>query len=331
MARCQPLVLLALAGCANAQPAGSAAPFTLEREIALPGVRGRIDHLAVDVAHRRLFVAEIANGSVDAVDLDTGQTRRITGLSEPQGVAYLPAFDQLVVASGGEGSVRFYKAGSLEPVGSVKLGEDADNVRVDSATGLVAVGYGSGAIALIDPATRGVIRKIALPAHPEGFQIDGGRGRIFVNLPNARAVAMVDLATGQMAARWPAPHLLNFPMALGAQRESVAIVSRLPARLSWLDANSGAIRQDMPTCGDADDVFRDDARRRWYVSCGSGMVDVFAEHGATIVHVGAMPTRSGARTSLYAPALDRLFVAAPAGWPGGGAKLLILKPSEFKP
>jgi hypothetical protein len=321
------LAMLALAGCANAALTGSSL-FTVEREIALPDVKGRIDHLAVDVAHHRLFVAEIANGSVDAVDLDSGQTRRITGLSEPQGVAYLPALDQLAVSSGGDGAVRFYKAETLEPVGSVKLGDDADNVRVDPVTGLVAVGYGSGAIALIDPATRNVIRKIALPAHPEAFQIDAEQGRAFVNLPNARSVAMVDLKNGQLLARWHAPHLLNFPMALGAQHESVAIVSRLPTHLSWLDAKSGAVRQDLPTCGDADDVYRDDARRRWYISCGSGTVDVFAERDAAIIRVGAVPTRSGARTSLFVPALDRLFVAVPAGWMGSGAKLMILKPQD---
>lgn len=321
------LATLSLAGCANAQPT-STPPLTVEREIALPNVKGRIDHLALDAAHHRLFIAEIANGSVDAVDLDTGQMRRITRLSEPQGVAYLRALDQLVVASGGDGTVRFYKATSLEPIGSVKLGEDADNVRVDPVTGMVAVGYGSGAIALINPATRSVIRRIALPAHPEAFQIDAEHGRAFVNLPNARAVAMVDLRSGQMLAHWSAPHLLNFPMALGAEGETVAIVSRLPAHLSWLEAKSGAVRQDMPTCGDVDDVYRDDARRRWYVSCGSGTVDVFAERNAAIIHVGAVPTGSGARTSLFVPALDRLFVAVPAGWLGSGAKLLILKPQD---
>lgn len=319
---------LMLTACANSGPPVPSAPFTVVREITLPNVKGRIDHMAVDVANHRLFVAEIANGSVDAVDLETGQTHRVTGLSEPQGVAYLPALDQLVVSNGGDGSVRFYKAASLEPVGSVKLGDDADNVRVDPATGLVAVGFGSGAIALIDPATRSVIRKIALPAHPEAFQIDSEHGRAFVNLPNARTVAMVDLKSGQMLARWSAPHLLNFPMAIGAQGDTVAIVSRLPAHLSWLDTKSGAVRQDMSTCGDADDVYRDDARRRWYVSCGAGKVDVFAERDAAIIHVGTVPTGSGARTSLFVPALDRLFVAVPAGWLGSGAKLLILKPQD---
>lgn len=66
------LAMLGLGGCARADTSDVGAPFTLEREIALPDVKGRIDHLAVDVAHRRLFVAEIANGTVDSIDLSNG-------------------------------------------------------------------------------------------------------------------------------------------------------------------------------------------------------------------------------------------------------------------
>jgi hypothetical protein len=287
----------ALGGCAQVPAQGT--PLAIEREIALPDVKGRIDHLALDVAHHRLFVAEIANGSVDVIDLG-GEFRRIAGLARPQGVAYLAARHELVVACGGDGTVRFYDADTLALAGSIRLGEDADNIRVDPASGMIAVGYGGGAIALIDPARRAVVRQIALPAHPEGFQIDAGAGRLYVNLPDAGAVAAVDLAKGAVAARWRAPHRLNFPMALGGDGRTVAIVSRLPAHMSLLDAVSGALRLDPPTCGDADDVFRDAARRRWYVSCGSGKVEVFSETAASL---GFVKTGSGARTSLFSPSL----------------------------
>lgn len=318
------LAMLGLGGCARADTSDVGAPFTLEREIALPDVKGRIDHLAVDVAHRRLFVAEIANGTVDSIDLSNGQRGRITGLARPQGVAYLPALDQLVVACGGDGTVRFYHAATLAPAGSIRLGEDADNVRVDAASGLIAVGYGSGAIALIDPVRRALVGQIPLPAHPEGFQIDAAKGRLYVNLPDRRAIAVVDLAKREVLARWPAPYRLNFPMALGTEGQTFAIVSRLPAHVSWLDAANGAIRQDRPTCGDADDVFHDARRRRWYVSCGAGKVEVFSDNVSAPAFV---KTGSGARTSLFSPDLDRLFVAVPAGWVGEGARLLVLKPN----
>ena len=61
-------------------------------------------------------MAELGNGLVDAVDLSSGQTRRIGGLKEPQGLAYLSDRNELVVASGGDGTVRFFTAARLGPL-----------------------------------------------------------------------------------------------------------------------------------------------------------------------------------------------------------------------
>jgi DNA-binding beta-propeller fold protein YncE len=196
------LALLSATGFGRAAPGQAPVQLELERTIALPNVSGRIDHLAIDVPQQRLFVAELGNGSVDAVDLSSGATRRIGGLKEPQGLAYLPDRDELVVASGGDGTVRFFDASSLAPVGSVPLGDDADNVRIDPKTGLVVVGYGSGALAILDPARRAVVRTIALGAHPEGFQIDDKGREAFVNLPDAHKIAVVDLDSGRVLANW---------------------------------------------------------------------------------------------------------------------------------
>ena len=73
-------------------------PLVLERSIALKGVTGQIDHLAVDLARKRLFVAELGNGTVDVIDLASGTViRRLEGLKEPQGLGYAPAADILAI------------------------------------------------------------------------------------------------------------------------------------------------------------------------------------------------------------------------------------------
>ncbi len=303
------------------------APVQLELAIPLANVAGRIDHLAIDVTHQRLFVAELGNGSVDAVDLSSGETRRIGGLKEPQGLAYLPDRNELVVASGGDGTVRFFDASSLKPLGSVSLGDDADNVRVDPKTGQIVVGYGSGALAILDPARRAVVRTIALGAHPEGFQIDAAGRKAFVNVPDAHKIAVVDLDSCRALASWRAAHVANFPMALSQDSGIVGIVYRIPSRLALLEPASGTGQADMPTCDDADDLYFDDKRRRIYVSCGSGAVDVFEQAGGKYVVSARIETRPGARTSLFVPALDRLFVAARAGSGGQGAAILVYRPS----
>jgi DNA-binding beta-propeller fold protein YncE len=314
--------LCAAAPAACAQPS---APLVLEKTIALDGVAGRIDHLAIDPTRKRLLVAELGNGSVEAVDLATGQSAgRIRGLKEPQGLAYIPGLDQIAVASGGDGSVRFYRAADLAFVGAVDLGDDADNIRLDPASGRIIVGYGAGALAVIDPAKRQIVGRIALSAHPESFQIDGARA--YVNLPNAGVVAAVDLGAARVTATWSNQgRQWNFPMALDRGAGEVAVVYRLPARMVVFDTASGKVKQSAPTCGDADDVFLDGPRRRLYVTCGSGSIDVFAASKAGYAPLGRVSTRGGARTSIFDPALGRLFVAAPRQG-AGGAAILIYQP-----
>jgi DNA-binding beta-propeller fold protein YncE len=113
-------------------------PLQLEAKIPLADVRGRIDHMAVDLARHRLFVAALGNDSLAVVDLNAQRLDRLIGeLPEPQGVGYDPATDTLYVANAGDGSVRLFKGSELSPGERIELGSDADNIRVDSKAGRV--------------------------------------------------------------------------------------------------------------------------------------------------------------------------------------------------
>jgi YVTN family beta-propeller protein len=295
---------------AAAQP--PPAPLVLEAKIPLGDVSGRIDHLAVDLKRQRLFVAELGNNSLGVVDLANRKVlRRIAGLSEPQGVGYEPTTDAVYVANAKDGSVRILRGEDLSALGRIDLGDDADNVRIDAARNRVIVGYGSGALAIIDPATRTKVGDIRLKGHPESFQIDGDR--LFVNVPDARAVEIADLAKGEVVGVVPTRlNTANFPMAVDREAHRFIVVFRNPARLLVLSAADGSTITSLDTCGDADDVFVDSKRHRVYVTCGAGVVDVFAEEGGGYGRIGRVPTVSGARTALFVPDLDRLFVAVRA-------------------
>ena len=63
----------------------------LEKTIPLPKVDGRIDHLAVDLAGKRLFVAALGNNTVEVIDISGLRViKSIAGLHEPQGIRFLP-------------------------------------------------------------------------------------------------------------------------------------------------------------------------------------------------------------------------------------------------
>jgi DNA-binding beta-propeller fold protein YncE len=322
------VVAVALAtGWVDAAKAGP--PLVLEQTIPLDHVSGRIDHMAIDVAGKRLFVAELGNGSVDVVDLQAGKVvKRISGLKEPQGVAYIADQDLIVVASAGDGSVRFFRAADLSPVGAVALGDDADNVRIDPTTGHVLIGYGDGGLAIIDPVARSKLEDIKLPGHPESFQLDPKGDRAYVNVPDAHQVAVVDLRSRKQVSAWKTPGLgSNFPMALADAGVPLVVAFRSPARLAFLDPATGVVTASLETCGDADDVFFDGKRDRIYVSCGDGTVDVVQRSPDRVRQTERIATSGGARTSVFVPQLDRLFVAARAGWLGSVAAILVFRPS----
>jgi DNA-binding beta-propeller fold protein YncE len=310
------VVGLVIACCARAGPALAvdAAPLTLESKILLGDVRGRIDHLAVDLGRKRLFVAELGNDSVAVVDLAAGKLlRRIGGLKEPQGLGFVPSVDALYVANARDGSVQVFDGEDYTPSGRIDLGDDADNVRVDLATNVVFIGYGAGALAAIDPMTRKKVADIPLKAHPEGFQVDSSTGQIFVNLPQTRSIGVIDRASGRLSASWPTGSTGdNFPMALDKAGRHAVVVFRNPTRLGVFAMSSGDKVVDRETCGDSDDVFVDAIRKRVYVSCGEGFIDVFDVEGASYQRLARIPTAAGARTSLFIPAMDRFVVAVRA-------------------
>jgi hypothetical protein len=299
--------LLAL-GVATSPAHAAELPLTFEAKIPLGNVKGRIDHMAVDAAHNRLLVAELGNDSLGIVDLAQRKVlATVRDLAEPQGVAYDPASDAIFVANARDGSLRVLSGADFAPVARIDLGDDADNLRLDAAARRLFIGYGRGALAVIELEKRQRLADLPLKRHPESFQLDPS-GRIFVNVPEAHEIAVLDRKDGKQSATWRVPELQgNFPMALVNEGKELAVVFRNPAKLATIDAAKGTVLATTETCGDADDVFEDAKRERLYVICGEGYVDVF-ERDKRYFLAAHVKTAAGARTGYFLPSLDRLYV-----------------------
>ena len=165
----------------------------LKQTIPLPGVQGRIDHLDVDIRGQRLFVCALGNNTVEVVDLNKGQrVHTISGLGAPQGVAFVPERNRLLVANDKGGVCNIYDADSFQLIGKVDFADDADNVRYDNASKRIYVGFASGGIGIINVVDGKQVGSIKLAGHPEAFELEKQGHRIFVNVPNARHVAVID-------------------------------------------------------------------------------------------------------------------------------------------
>ena len=303
----------------SAAPSEPTAPLVLAAAIELPSVEGRIDHLAVDLARERLFVAALGNDSVEVLDLAAEKhLRSQRGVGEPQGILYLADRDRIVVASGRAGTCEVYDGETLEKVASVEVGGDADNLRYDPRTKRVYVAYGEGALGIVDAEAWKLEGAIELPGHPESFQLDSRGKRAFVNVPDVRGVVLLDLDARKKLATWRLDEAQsNFPMAIapsaraGAVDDHLLVGCRAPASLVVRSCASGQPLQVLDLSGDTDDIFVDVQRRRVYVACGEGFVDVFAHEESGLRPLTKIATAPGARTCLFVPERNQLLVAVP--------------------
>jgi DNA-binding beta-propeller fold protein YncE len=314
------LVLAVLVACASfgcGAPVHKTSALQRVQTIRLPGVAGRIDHLAVDLTDQRLFVAALENNTLEVVDLKAGKRiDEIEGLQEPQGLAYVPVRHELIVTNGGGGTADIYDTRSLEQLLQVNLGSDPDNVRYDPATDQAYVGYGEGsgaALAVLDLKTGTKIADINLSGHPESFQLEKNGQRIFVNVPDSGQVEVVDREQGSVVATWPIQDASeNFPMALDEADHRLFVGTRSPPKLLVLDTETGKTVASLSSVGDADDIFYDAKAKRIYVSGGDGAIRVFEQKDANHYKpLGEVSTAEGARTSLFVPETRRLYLAVP--------------------
>lgn len=304
--------LLLMAGwLLNAQ---AAPPVARVQVIPLPGVEGRIDHLASDPVGKRLYLAALGNNTLEVIDLRAGKrVHTIQGLHEPQGVAFAPEVNRLFVANGEGTGCDVFDGSTFKSLHSVALGDDSDNVRYDIATKRILVGYGSGALGWIEAATGKHLGNVTFEGHPESFQLEKSGPRIFVNVPAAERIVVLDREKRVVLAQWPVTEAhANFPMALDEADHRLFVGCRNPARLLVYNTENGKVVTSLSIVGDTDDLFYDAGRKRLYVTGGEGYLDVFSQKSPDrYTRLQHIPTALGARTSLFVPELSRLYVAVP--------------------
>jgi len=309
------MVVCAACGSIDAQsPAGD--PNQWLRSVAvvpLPNVSGRIDHLAFDADRQHLFVAALGNDTVEVIDTaKNAYLRSLPGFHEPQGIVTVPDLPAVAVANGDTGTLQLVDANTFQTRWTMKIGGDADNVRYDAARKQLYVAA-QGGLFVVNPASGEVTRRIAIPGHPESFQLERDGLGVFANLPGASQIVVADRQDMSVRGRWATgPCQANYPMALDEMTHRVFVGCRRPAMVTAFDTASGKVVTSVPVVGDTDDMFYDTTRNRLYVIGGDGFVDVVERNGDTLRRAGRIATRDGARTGLWVAAQNRLYVAVPS-------------------
>ena len=311
--------LLLLNGLAFGQQSPA---LSLKTRIALPNVQGRVDHFSVDVKGQRLFVAAVANHTLEVIDLQSGRrVRTLSDLGEPQGVFYDASTNRLFVACGLDGTTKIYDATTFQLLKTVKFPDDADNIRYDARNKHVIVGYagakslrkreqGEGALGFLD-SNGNEVGEVVLDAHPESFQLEKSGTRLFVNVPEKKEIEVVDVLKRTVLARWPVTAAQNnFPMALDEAHHRLFVGCWMPPRLLVFDTESGKQVASAEIASNTDDIFFDSSRGRVYVLATVGFIEVFQQKDADHYdRIARYSTPPGTQTGLFVPEWGRLFAA----------------------
>lgn len=300
-------------------------PLRLVQTISLPSVKGRLDHIDVDVKGKRLFVAGLENGTLEVVDLQAGKsTRSIPGFKKPQGALCVPELNKLFVASGDDGMLRIFRGDTLELLDAIQLEPGPNRVVYEPHSKLVYVGYGGkdagkeyGEVGIIDAKNDKRIADIKVVAHPSELLLNKSGTTLFVFVSIANKIQVIDTEKRQVLSTWNVSSQRPGDGAFDEEGSRLFIGTRTPPEMIVMDSRFGKEIAHLPTAEGMDGVYFDAQRKYVYVSGGRELPAGFAyvyrqkdvDHYDT---VGKIPTREGAGTSFWSPELNRYYVAAPA-------------------
>lgn len=297
----------------------------LVQTIPMPNVKGRIDHMDVDVKGKRIFISGLENGSVEVVDLRSGKwTGSIPGFKKPQGIAYVPSLNKVFIASGDDGMVRVFRGDTLDLLDSIKLDIGPNRVAYDPRKKLLYVGYGGkdagkdyGEVGIIDARTNKKLFDVQVAAHPSEMLLDKSGRTLFVLISIIGKIQVIDTKKREVTATWPVSSQRPGDAAFDESMERLLVGTGKPPEFISMDAKTGKEVANLPTVDGMDGVYFDVKRKRIYISGGRGIAVgyVYTYQQLDADHyeiVSKIPTRPGAGTSFWSPELNRYYVAAPA-------------------
>jgi DNA-binding beta-propeller fold protein YncE len=291
------------------------APLELIHRVPVPGVSGRIDHFTAYPKRQLLIFAALGNNTVEIINTFEGKViHSIKGLNEPQGVLYVPEFNELFVANAGNGTVDVYDGKTWTLRKSISLGEesDTDNLRYDETSKRVFVGI-VGGLAMIDAATAAHVGQDLKGSggHSESFQLERKGSRVFANVPEDGVIDVIDRRTGGLTT-WGLNGLkANYPMALDEDDHRLIVVTRRPPFVVVFDTDTGKEVARVRAGGSCDDVYYDAERKRIYAIGSEGYISVIQQNDANhYSFIASVPTTVGARTGIFFG--TSLYIGVPA-------------------
>jgi DNA-binding beta-propeller fold protein YncE len=296
------------------------------------GGAGSWDYVTVDAPNHRLFVTRSTH--TQAIDTDSGKVLGdIPGQVRSHGVAIVPKLNRgFITDGGGTGSIIVFDLKTYAVLGSIPTMPDSDGIIYDAKQDRVLAVSGDGGTLMtfapeIDPKNGKIDPPIQLGGKPEFLAADGA-GKVFVNLVDKDLVAVVDLKSGKVIARWPvAPAGQPVGMSMDAATHRLFIGCRNPQRLVVMNDETGKIEAEIPIGAGVDATAAGSGLA--FASAGDGTLTVAAEKAGGFDVLQTVKTPTGARTMGLNAETHRLFLPTAEMTPAAAGARPAPKPDSF--
>jgi DNA-binding beta-propeller fold protein YncE len=311
-------LFLVFASKANAQ---KNPPLKLIATTPLPELVGDLEFFAPDLKGNRLFLCAEDSKTVEVFDLHSGKRiHTIKGFGAPHDIVFLPASNKLIVTDGndGFGSVELVSGENYEIIDKIKMPNNVDEAVFDPVSQYFYVESGSEEpggkthlINIIDAKNFKLVGNITLPGRSSNaMAVDHAAEKLYVNNGGTGEIAVIDLRTRQVIARWPLPeaHGLN-GLALDEANHRLFSATRNPSKFWVFDTDTGKIVASLPCAAYNDHMIFDAAGKRIYIT-GTETASVIEQRDADhYVDIADVPTGYRAKTSIFVPELNRIYIA----------------------
>lgn len=292
--------------CLVAAPQAADEPYRLVKEIHVGG-EGGWDYLNVDSAGKRLYVSH----ATKVVVIDTVKNEIVGEISDTPGVhGAIPVDGKVFTSNGREAKVGVVDARTLKTLTKVDTGPNPDFIMFEPKQKEVYAFNASGSATVVDLNGK-VVATIALGGKPEAGVSDPGAGRVYVNIEDKNEIAVIDVATHGIAARWPiAPGEEAAGLAIDRKNHRLFIGAHNKLML-MMDSTSGAMVGQVPIGANVDATWFDPDTRYAFSSCGDGTTTIAHEDSPTkLTVVQTLTTERGARTMALDSDTHRIYLAA---------------------
>ena len=275
------------------------------------GGEGGWDYVTVDAPNDRLFVTRTTHTL--AIDTSTGKILGdIPGQKSSHGVAIVPKLNRgFITDGGGSGAIVVFDLKTYAVLGTVSAMPDVDGIIYDAKSERVLAVSGDGGALMtfrpdIDPKGGRLETPIDLGGKPEFLAADGA-GKVYVNLVDKDLVAVVDLNSRRVVARWPTvPGGHPVGMAIDVKAHRLFIGCRSPQKLIVMNTENGAVEASVPI-GAGVDATRFN-RGQAFASCRDGSLTVASTKDGKWDVEQVVKTADGARTMGLDIINDRIYL-----------------------